>query len=106
MIGRLGADAELKEVENSRFVAMSVVEVTTDKDKKGQWVKATMSIKEDRDISNLMQYLKKGKDVYLEGVPRVRAYVDKAGNPQAELCLYVHAYQFVGRKSTSEPEKE
>lgn len=103
MIGRLGADAELKELENSRFIAMSVVEVTTDKDKKGQWVKATMSIK-DRDVSNFLKYLKKGKEVYLDGVPHVRAYVDRDGNPQSELCLYVHSLQLLGRKNTDETE--
>lgn len=102
MIGRLGADAELKEVEKGRFIAMSVVEVTADKDKKGQWVRATMSVRDTTDISNFLQYLKKGKEVYLDGIPHVRAYLDKEGKPQSELCLYVQTIQLIGRKSDSE----
>lgn len=38
---------------------------------------------------NLVEYLKKGSRVYLEGEPGTRVYTNKAGDAQAELTLNV-----------------
>ena len=104
MIGRLGADAELKKGEQASFISMPVVEMTTSRDKKGQWVKATLTVKE-RDSSKLMQYLKKGKELYICGIPHFHAYQDKEGNPQVEVGLYVHELQLLGRKDSGDTER-
>lgn len=75
LIGHLGADAEVKDVDGVKFLAMRVADSQRWKDSQGithdsvRWVDVTI-----REYEKLLPYLKKGTLVYVRGHLDTRVY--------------------------------
>lgn len=100
IIGNLGADATITNVNGKSVINFSVAATDKYKDKQG-------NIKEDTtwvacsfwtEKPNLVPYLKKGTQVALEGKPSVRTYNNKEGRTLASLECAVFDLMFVGNK--------
>ncbi|HHU00074.1 single-stranded DNA-binding protein [Xiashengella succiniciproducens] len=98
LTGVLGNDAEVKEVNENIVINFNVAVSLDYKDKEGakvektEWVRATMW----RDPnSKIVEYLKKGKRVLIEGVPEAEAYKSKEGELRSVLSVKVRELEFV-----------
>lgn len=76
VIGNLGADAEVKESNGTKFITMRIAHTDSYKDDAGNkhektvWIDATMN---DAD-SKLLPYLKRGVKVFVRGNGSLRVY--------------------------------
>ena len=83
LVGNLGKDAELRYTPNGTPVA-TVRLATTDryKDKDGQWQDQTewhTVVIWGKTAESLAEYLRKGKQIYVEGRLQTRSWDDKEG---------------------------
>jgi len=105
LIGNLGRDPELRYTPSGRAVANFSIATTEQwKDKEGQ--------KQDRtDWHNIVlwgrqaeiakDYLRKGKQIYLEGRIQTRSYDDKEGNKKWITEIIGDRFLMLGRKGDS-----
>ena len=85
LIGRLGADPEIKQMINGKSVArLSLAtsqswkdKATGEKKEKTEWHRVVIFSNGLADIAE--KYLKKGSKIYLEGQLQTRKYTDQAG---------------------------
>lgn len=98
LVGRLGADAEVKTSKNGgQFVTMRVASneffggetVTT-------WVSVTWY--GERAV-RMAEYMKKGTQVIAVGKPKANIYTTKSGEPAIDETLYADSVDFVGGSS-------
>lgn len=86
IIGRLGADPEVRYTQNNTAVAnMSVATSDRYKDGNGEWQERTewhRVVAWGRLAEVCQQYLKKGSQVYFEGPIQTRSWEDKEGQKQ------------------------
>lgn len=105
VIGNLGADAVVRHTNGNNAIGFSVAHNEKYKDKDGNahertiWVNCT--IWRERETS-LVNYLKKGQMVYLEGTPSVSVYRNRDGQPTADFSLRVTKLELLGGKSDRE----
>lgn len=98
LVGNLGKDAEIRETNGRHAISFSVAHNETYKNKDGQkvsrttWVNCTLW---RNGKTSLVNYLKKGVLVGVEGTPSVRAFDSKHG-PQASLDLRVTHVELLG----------
>jgi single-strand DNA-binding protein len=92
-LGNLGRDAEVKDVSGKKVIEFSIAHSEKYTDRNGQqqerttWVRCSYWRENDR--VGVAEYLKKGKRVFVEGVPQVTSYTTKEGQPGASLDLRV-----------------
>ena len=106
LIGNLGRDAEIQMHGSEVVVNFSVAHTDKYKDAHGSIVQKTtwVSCSWWTDRQNIVQYLKKGQMVYVEGIPEAKPWKDKAnGEAKAFLNMRVGNLQLVGggRSNTS-----
>ena len=86
LVGRLGADPEIRTLSNGAMVAkFSVATSENYKDKTGQWQEETQwhdVILWRQLAERAQQYLSKGSMIYLDGKLTHRKWQDKDGNPR------------------------
>ena len=86
LVGRLGADPEIRTLANGAMVAkFSVATSENYKDRSGQWQEETQwhDVVLWRNLAErAQQYLRKGSMVYLDGKLTHRKWQDKDGNPR------------------------
>lgn len=95
LVGRLGADAELKTSKNGgQFVTMRVAsneffggENTT------TWVSVIWH--GDRAVK-MAEYMKKGSQVFVVGKPKATIYTTKSGEAAIDETIYADSVDFVG----------
>lgn len=100
LVGRLGADAELKTSKNGgQFVTMRVAsneffggENTT------TWVSVIWY--GDRAVK-MAEYMKKGSQVFVVGKPKATIYTTKSGEAAIDETIYADSVDFVGGSSGS-----
>jgi len=99
IIGHLGKDAEVREVNGKKVISFNVAHSERFKDSAGnlqsktQWVSCSYWT----DSTGVLPYLIKGKLVYVEGTPSVDAYMSSAQNqPAASLNLRVLRVELLG----------
>lgn len=98
IIGNIGKDAILKEVNGKNVMNFSVCHTEKWKDAQGNvkekatWVEAAYW----SDKTAILRYLTKGKMVYLEGMPEADAYLNKEGQAAGTLRLRVNQVQLLG----------
>jgi len=98
IIGNLGKDCIVKEVNGQNVINFSVVHSERYKDKQGNlkeratWVECAYWT----DKTGVVPYLTKGKTVYAEGYPEVDAYTNKDNVAAATLRMRVLSIQLVG----------
>ena len=101
IIGNLGKDCIVKEVNGKNVINFSVAHTERYKDAQGNqkerttWVECAYWT----DKTAVAQYLTKGKTVYAEGSPEADAYTNKEGQVAATLRMRVQSVQLLGGNS-------
>src|SRR6188768_2415839 len=98
IVGNLGKDCIVKEVNGKNVINFSVAHTERYKDAQGNpkerttWVECAYWT----DKTAVAQYLTKGKIVYAEGSPEADAYMNKENQAAATLRMRVQNLQLVG----------
>jgi len=98
IVGNLGKDCIVKEVNGKNVINFSVAHTERFKDAQGNqkerttWVECAYWT----DRTAVAQYLTKGKTVYAEGSPEADAYTNKEGQVSATLRMRVQNIQLLG----------
>ena len=98
IIGNLGKDCIVKEVNGKNVINFSVAHTERYKDNQGNqkerttWVECAYWT----DKTAVAQYLTRGKTVYAEGSPEADAYMNKENQAAATLRMRVQSLQLVG----------
>jgi single-strand DNA-binding protein len=98
IVGNLGKDCIVKEVNGKNVINFSVAHTERFKDSTGNlkerttWVECAYWT----DRTAVSQYLKKGKMVYAEGSPEADAYLNKENQAAATLRMRVQSLQLLG----------
>jgi single-strand DNA-binding protein len=101
VIGNLGKDALVNNVNGKNVINFTVAHTERFKDAQGNlkdkttWVDCAYWT----DRTAVAPYLKKGTQVYVEGQPDVRTYTTQDGRNGASLTLRVQSVQLLGSKS-------
>jgi single-strand DNA-binding protein len=98
VIGVIGQDATINNVNSKTVVNFSVAHSEKYKDQNGQVVNKTVwiSVSYWVDRTTIAQYLKKSTNVYLEGVPSVDVYKNKDGQIVPQIKLRAIVVQLLG----------
>ena len=100
MIGCVGNDAELKEIKERQYVCFDLAHSEKIRgEKKTTWIRVR---KLDPD-GQLCQWIKKGKPMYVEGRPVAGAYINKDGNPTADLTIWADRIEFIAGAGDFQP---
>lgn len=103
IIGNLGKDCIVKEVNGKTVINFSVAHTERYKDGQGNqkerttWVECAYWT----DRTAVAQYLTKGRTVYAEGNPEADAYTNKEGQAAATLRMRVQNVQLLGNSNES-----
>ena len=98
IVGNLGADCILKEVSGKNVINFNVAHTEKFKDAQGNLKERTtwVNCAYWTDRTAVAQYLKKGKQVFVDGSPEVEVYTNKDGQPAATLRVRVRDLQLLG----------
>jgi single-strand DNA-binding protein len=98
IVGNLGADCIQKEVNGKNVINFNVAHTEKYKDAQGNLKERTtwVNCAYWTDRTAVAQYLKKGKQVYVEGTPEAEAYTNKENQPAATLRMRVRDLQLLG----------
>jgi len=104
MIGHIGKDATVREVNGKMVISFSVAH-SDDYIKDGIKIEKTIWVRcdlwRDRNNINIASYLKKGTQVYIEGSPQVSTYVSREGNMVASIdCKVTRIELLSGSRKT------
>ena len=101
IVGNLGKDCIVKEVNGRNVINFSVAHTEKFKDAQGNqkerttWVECAYWI----DRTAIAPYLKKGQMVYAEGSPEADGYMNKDNQAAATLRMRVQNVQLLGSKN-------
>ena len=101
VIGNLGKDCIVNQVNGKNVINFSVAHTEKFKDSSGTprekttWVECAYWT----DRTGIAPYLKKGTQVYAEGSPEVRTYQTQDGKSGASLTLRVMQVQLLGSRA-------
>lgn len=107
IVGNLGKDCIVKEVNGKNVINFSVAHTERYKDSQGNqkerttWVECAYWT----DKTAVAQYLTKGKTVYAEGSPEADAYMNKDGQAASTLRMRVQTIQLIGGNSGEAPQQ-
>lgn len=102
--GRLGGDAELKEVAESQVLEFSVASDVGYGDKKTtNWFRCAIWGKR---AEALEQYLKKGQQVFVTGSLTLREFTDKNDNERISPDVRVNELDLMGGKKEDDKEDQ
>lgn len=106
IVGNLGADCIPKEVNGKNVINFNVAHTEKFKDGQGNLKEKTtwVNCAYWTDRTAVAQYLKKGKQVYVEGWPEAEAYTNKDNQAAATLRLRVRDLQLLGGNTDGNPE--
>jgi len=108
IIGNLGGDATTNIVNSKQVINFSVCHTEKWKDATGQqkeksfWVSCAWW----NDSHNVIPYLKKGQQIFAEGIPDVRNYTDARGQSVAQQIMRVTSLNLLGspkQQSSGQP---
>ncbi|MEQ1503116.1 MAG: single-stranded DNA-binding protein, partial [Myxococcota bacterium] len=100
LVGNLGGDPETRTTGGGTVVATLRL-ATTDrrKDESGQWADATewhRVVCFGKVAENVARFLKKGRQIYIEGKIRTRKWQDKDGQDRYTTEVIADTVQFLG----------
>lgn len=104
IIGNLGKDCIVKEINGKHVINFSVAHTERFKDAQGNqkerttWVECAYWT----DRTAIAPYLVKGTSVYAEGSPEADPYTNKEGQPAATLRMRVQNIQLLGGNKDSQ----
>lgn len=98
LIGNLGKDATTNTVNGKLVINFTVAHTEKYKDAQGaQHEKTTwVDCAYWTDRTGIVQYLTKGKQVYVEGQPEARSFSKQDGTTGVSLSCRVHSVQLLG----------
>ena len=104
VIGNLGRDCQVKEVNGKNVINFNVAHTERYKDNQGNQKERTTwaECAYWTDKTAISPYLTKGQLVYVEGAPEAEAYMNKENQPAATLRLRVSNIQLLGGKSNND----
>lgn len=107
LIGNLGRDPELRYTNNQTAVCtLNLATGERRKDASGQWVDHTEwhnVVVFGKTAENCTNYLKKGREVFIEGRIQTRKWQDKEGKDRYTTEIVANNVQFLGGKSAGGP---
>lgn len=96
-IGRVGKDAEIREIKGRNYACFDLASSETrNGEKRTTWVQVR---KLDPD-SKLAKYITKGTTLYVEGIPTVSAYI-KDGVANANTTIWCNYLEFCSAGQSS-----
>ncbi len=105
LIGNLGNDATVREVNGQSVISFNVAHTDSYTDRNGTKIERTTWVRCDywrpNDRIAVAQYLKKGTQVYVEGSPSTRVWESQTGEWRASLECRVMDLKLLGTKSQS-----
>ena len=103
IIGNLGKDCIVNTVNGKNVINFTVAHTEKYKDSQGNQQEKTTWVDCGywTDRTAIAQYLTKGKQVYVEGKPEVRAYQKNDGTAGASLSMTVREVQLLGGRGDS-----
>jgi single-strand DNA-binding protein len=104
IVGNLGRDGVVREVNGKNVINFSVAHTERYKDGTGNLKERTTWVDCSywTDRTGVAPYLKKGTLVYAEGSPSAEAYTGKDGNPGVALRMRVSNVHLLGSSPRSE----
>lgn len=107
VIGNIGADAVQRETNGRKYTTFNVAVSSKYKNQDGTETERTTWISCARDgQSPIDQWLKKGRQVYMEGTPSVSMFTDNQGHPNCNLKLAVHRIELLGGKDENQQQNQ
>lgn len=105
IVGRIGRDAELRSTQNGTAVASFpvAVDVGYGENKSTQWYNCAIFGK--RAESKLVGFLVKGKEVVIDGEPKLNTYQNQAGEFKASIEVRINDVQLVGGHVEAAPQQ-
>ena len=81
VIGNIGSDAEIKEINGKKYVSFSVADTYRGTDAQGNRIDKTtwVSVLWRGDGGRLIQFLKKGAKVFVRGRLSIKDWIDRTG---------------------------
>ena len=92
IIGNLAKDAVRVEGQNGGTPFMSFTVICNEK-KGDNEIKSAYEV--TGSVSGVLDFLKKGKQVFVAGYPSARAYSDKEGQPAAQMRISAQAIELL-----------
>lgn len=104
LIGNLGADAQVKESNGSKFVSFNVCDNRrVNGQEVSQWYGCTIN----RVNENLLKYLRKGQNVFVRGVPKYRVFDSALHHcKMVAVDVFVNDIQLIGSAPESSGQSE
>ena len=98
LIGHLGNDCNVNNVHGKTVVNFNVAHSEKWVNAKGENQERTVwvSCSYWSEKTNVANYLKRGTQVYVEGIPDVKLYKDKQGDMIPQITLRVQSIQLLG----------
>lgn len=98
MIGNLGKDCIVNNVNGKTVINFSVAHTDKYTDHQGAPIERTTWVNCSywTDRTSVSQYLKKGKQVYIEGQPEIKFYTGNDGKQKADFTCRVNRIQLLG----------
>ena len=107
VIGNIGADAVQRETNGRKYTTFNVAVSSKYKNQDGTETERTTWISCARDgQSPVDQWLKRGRQVYLEGTPSVSMFTDNQGHPNCNLKLAVHRIELLGGREENQQQNQ
>ena len=97
-IGHLGSQATLNNVNGKQVINMNLAHSEKYKDAQGNIVNKSVWINVSwwQESSKILQYLQKGSQIFVEGLPSVDTYKNKEGQIMPQLKLRATMVQLLG----------
>lgn len=97
-IGHLGSQATLNNVNGKQVINMNLAHSEKYKDAQGNIVNKSVwiSVSWWSESSKILQYLQKGAQIFVEGIPSVDVYKNKDGQTVPQLRLRATMVQLLG----------
>lgn len=108
ILGNLGNDAEIKDVNGKKVITFSVCHTEKWKDQQGTQQSKSVWVNCDywTDKTGIAQYLTKGSTVWVEGEPIAHAYLDAQGKVHSQQKMRVHRIDLISSKQQQDTTPE
>lgn len=107
LIGNLGKDCTTNVVNGSHVINFSVAHSDKIRDQENNLIEKTVWVECAywTEKTGVVNFLRKGQQVYAEGIPEVKTFTKKDGSTGVALTLRVMYLQLVGNSSAEVSQK-
>jgi len=99
IIGNIGRDADLKEINSQFLVQFSVAVNNGYYNQQGNWVDRTnwynCKIWKEKSKTDIVKKLLKGRKIYIEGSPDISTYKGSDNQTKIDLSIRVTSHEFL-----------